>query len=125
MDKHYRLEELSPCVREVGLQMRDSWRKKPRRIYDHEFLYCFRGNAAIHIHGEEHLITEGDLVIIPPDTPHNFWVDETKDGELYYLHCDLEYREDSDWVDHAGAVREAVRRGTAGARAPAPERPVF
>lgn len=83
----------------MGLQMRDSWRTRPRRIYDHEFLYCFRGNAAIHIFGEEHMITEGDLVIIPPDTPHTFWVDEMKDGELYYLHCDFEYREDSDWVD--------------------------
>ena len=98
MEKLYRLEELSPCVREVGLQMRDSWRTRPRRIYDHEILYCFRGNAAIHIGGAEQLIAEGDLVIIPPDTPHTFWVDETKDGELYYLHCDFEYRDDSEWV---------------------------
>lgn len=100
MEKLYRLDELCPCVREVGLQMRDSWRTRPRRIYDHEILYCFRGNAAIHIGGEERLIAEGDLVIIPPDTPHTFWVDEKKDGELYYLHCDFEYREDSEWVDH-------------------------
>lgn len=98
MEKLYRLEELCPCVREMGLQMRDSWRTRPRRIYDHEILYCFRGNAAIDIGDEEYLITEGDLVIIPPDTPHRFWVDETKDGELYWLHCDFEYREDGDWV---------------------------
>ena len=90
MDKLYRLEALSPCVREVGLQMRDSWRKKQRRIYDHEILYCFRGNAAIEIGGKERLIAEGDLVIIPPDTPHRFWVDEKKDGELYYPWPDKE-----------------------------------
>ena len=114
MDKLYRLEELSPCVREVGLQMRDSWRKKQRRIYDHEILYCFRGNAAIEIGGEERLIAEGDLVIIPPDTPHRFWVDEKKDGELYYLHCDFEYREDSDWVDHYYNTPELYARLFAG-----------
>lgn len=98
MEKLYRLEELSPCVREVGLQMRDSWRVRERRIYDHEILYCFRGNASVCIEGEERLIAEGDLIVIPPDTPHTFWVDENKDGELYYLHCDFEYREDGDWV---------------------------
>ena len=100
MDKLYRLEELSPCIREMGLQMRDSWRRKPRRIYDYEILYCFRGNASIEIYGEELLITEGDLVIIPPDTPHKFWVDEKKDGELYYIHFDFDYREDSNWINH-------------------------
>lgn len=98
MEKLYQLESLCPCVREVGLQLHDSWRLRPRMIYDHEILYCFRGSATIKIYGEEHLIAEGDLVVIPPDTPHFFWVDESRDSELYWLHCDFEYREDSNWI---------------------------
>ena len=97
MEKLYRLEELCPCVREVGVQRYDSWRTRPRLIYDHEILYCFSGNANIRIGDTERLLAEGDLVIIPPDTPHTFWVEENG-GELYWLHCDFECRDDSDWI---------------------------
>lgn len=94
----YHMEQLCPVIREVGLQRRDSWRTRPRRIYDHEFLYCYMGNANFFINGEKHLLSEGDVVVIPPDTPHSFWVEEEMVGELYYVHCDFEWHDDGDWI---------------------------
>ena len=98
MTANRKLDELSPHVREVGLQRRDSWRTKPRRIYDHQFLYCFMGTAHINVEDRYYPILERDVVIIPPDTPHAFWVEEQQAGELYWFHCDLFFHDDGSWI---------------------------
>jgi YesN/AraC family two-component response regulator len=85
---------MCPSVRDVGLQHGDSWKNLQRRIYDHEFLYCFTGNAHINLSGRDYDISPGTLVLIPPDTSHSFWVDEKFPGELYWIHFDYFYRED-------------------------------
>ncbi len=98
MDKSYALAQLCPCILEVGLQRRDSWRSRARRIYDHELFYCFLGGYQLEIDGKSYILKEGDLAIIKPDTPHRLWVDEGQPGEMYYLHFDLDYRDDASWV---------------------------
>ena len=91
------LDDLCPFIREVGLQRRDSWRI-PRRIYDHQFLYCFAGVAHVVLNGQYHRITPGDLIIIPPNIPHKLWFDEQPIGELYWFHCDFFLRDDRHWI---------------------------
>ncbi len=98
MKNNYRIEQISPYIREVGVQMQDSWRTLKRRIYDHQFLYCFRGSCYLTL-GEEHFkIKKGDLIIIYPDTPHTLWFEDFDNSELYWFHCDFFYFEDRLWI---------------------------
>ncbi len=98
MNKQHSLDELCPYIREAGLQRRDSWKAKKRKIYDHQFLYCFVGTAHAIIEDEYYEIKQGHMVVIPPDTPHTFWVDDDMSGELYWFHCDFFYFEDREWL---------------------------
>ncbi|GKX29290.1 hypothetical protein SH1V18_17700 [Vallitalea longa] len=90
-------DELCPFIREVGLQHQDSWRHKSRKIYDHQFLYCFKGTANVKILDRYYKIKRGDLILIQPNTSHEFWVDEDLLGELYWFHCDFFYYNDKEW----------------------------
>lgn len=102
-------EELCPFIREAGLQHRDSWKSLARRIYDHQFMYCFEGSANIEVNGQYHKIKKGNLIIIPPDTPHRFWVEDNEEGELYWFHCDLFLYPDRQWVSQFYTGAEYVR----------------
>lgn len=95
--KKHSFDELCPYVREVGLQRRDSWRAKKRKIYDHQFLYCFTGTAHVTIEDRYFKVSEGDMIVLPPDTCHSFWFDENISGEFYWFHCDFFYFEDREW----------------------------
>ena len=89
--------ELCPQVREVGLQRTDFWHL-PRRIYDHEFLYCVSGQAQMTIGREQHVLTPGHLAIVPPDTPHTLHYPAGQEAVLLWLHCDFTRSPDGDWV---------------------------
>ncbi len=90
-------DELCPYIRDAGLQQRDSWRNRVRKIYDHQFMYCFKGSANVIIGEEQYSVQKGDLIIIPPNTPHQLWFDPLVSGELYWFHCDFFYYEDREW----------------------------
>lgn len=92
-----KLDTLCPYIREVGQQRMDAWHM-PRRIYDHQFLYCFTGKAYIAMHGKEHRIVPGDLIVFPPDTPHRLWMDAGQPAELYWFHCDFYLYPDRYWI---------------------------
>ncbi|MHC1747146.1 MAG: AraC family transcriptional regulator [Cellulosilyticaceae bacterium] len=96
--KQYVFDEICPYIREAGLQKGDSWKSNNRKIYDHQFLYCFTGISYIVIDSEYYEVPQGTLVIIPPNTPHSFWVDELVPTELYWIHCDLFYLEDRECI---------------------------
>ncbi|MDR3050146.1 MAG: AraC family transcriptional regulator [Oscillospiraceae bacterium] len=91
------LDDLCPYIREVGLQGKDSWRIQ-RRIYDHQFLYCFAGVAHVLLREQYHRITPGDVLIIQPNVPHQLWMDEEQPGELCWFHCDFFLFPDRHWV---------------------------
>lgn len=93
-----RFDELCPYIREAGIQGRDSWKSFARKIYDHQFFFCFKGTANFTVADRYYKIQSGQLVIIPPNTPHRFWVDENEKGELYWFHCDLFFYPDREWV---------------------------
>ena len=120
-------DELCPYIREAGMQRRDSWKSFARRIYDHQFFFCFKGTANIIMGKRYYKINPGQLVIIPPDTPHRFWVDDDEQGELCWVHCDLFYYPDREWVSEFYKGPDYVR--LFGPEIPAPqhvrENPVF
>ncbi|WZL81927.1 AraC family transcriptional regulator [Vallitaleaceae bacterium 9-2] len=94
----FSFDELCPFIREAGLQHRDAWRNRTRRIYDHQFMYCFKGTANAIIGKEQYKIKKGDLIIFSPNTPHQLWFDEDTSGEFYWFHCDFFYYDDKDWI---------------------------
>lgn len=96
--REYTFDEICPYIREAGLQRQDSWRNTPRRIYDHQFFYCFTGRAYLEIEGRLYQFQPGVMVIVPPDLPHHFWVDDDDPGELYWFHCDFFCYEDRKWL---------------------------
>ncbi len=128
MDKRMTLEELCPLVREVGMQRGDAWRQKARRIYDHEFLYCYAGAAHVRIGEESRRMTEGDMAIVPPDTPHTMRLDAADSGDLYWFHCDFARHDDGDLLYRWYNTPETYAR-CFGAALPQPEHiraiPVF
>lgn len=56
-----------------------------RHIHDQaaEYYYMFRGSARIEVNGEERIIHENELAYIPPDLPHNFWLDPDSAVDAY------------------------------------------
>lgn len=99
MQEVFSVEEINPVVHEAGIQHMDSWRTKPRRIYDYQFLYCFTGKTRIKIEDREYVLTVGDMAIIPPDTPHCLWIEEGQEkGDSYWFHCDLIPIDDGNWI---------------------------
>jgi mannose-6-phosphate isomerase-like protein (cupin superfamily) len=56
-----------------------------RHIHDQaaEYYYMFQGSARIEVNGEEQIIHENELAYIPPDLPHNFWLDPDSAVDAY------------------------------------------
>lgn len=115
----HQFDELCPYIREAGMQRRDSWKNLSRRIYDHQFFFCFKGTANIMIDGRYYKLQSGQIAIVPPNTPHSFWVEENETGELYWFHCDMFYYSDREWVSEFYQNANYVR--LFGAELPEPE----
>jgi mannose-6-phosphate isomerase-like protein (cupin superfamily) len=44
--------------------------------------YVVKGSGSVEIAGKKSEISEGDLVIIPPNTTYNYW---SKDGKMEFI----------------------------------------
>lgn len=88
---------LSPYIREAGTQGNDEWPTRPRRIYDHQFFYCFKGKGSLKLGEKLYELKAGVLFVIPPDTPHCYALDKQNPCDCYWFHCDLFPREDREW----------------------------
>lgn len=98
MAHEYTWDEVCPYIREAGMQRMDSWRAMHRRIFDHQFLYCISGIAYAALGGRTYPVKAGDLLIFPPNTPHQLWMDEKDPGEMYWFHCDFFLMDDRKWI---------------------------
>jgi len=94
------MAEISAYLRDAGPQQNDSWKNRTRRIYDHQFIYGVRGRSKIIIAQNEYSIVPGVLVLIPPNTPHTFWVEDEDmaTNETFYAHLDFFYRPDYEEI---------------------------
>ncbi len=98
MNLEYSFEELCPYIRDIGLQQRDSWKYMQRKIYDHLFFFCFMGTANIIIDGKYYKIKAGDLILVPPNTSHSFWINDEDVGELFWCHFDFFNYPDKEFI---------------------------
>lgn len=68
-----------------------------RSIWDHELIFIESGSMKITINGNEYIVKENDLVIIPPDTPHTIeWNGEN--CHQPHVHFDFYHLSDSEEV---------------------------
>lgn len=93
------LEALAPFVRRAGIQGGAQWQNRTRRIYDHQWMFCTSGRAYYQAEGVTHELTAGTLLLIEPDIPHAFWMEEGNHATIKWIHFDLEYRKDVYDID--------------------------
>jgi AraC-like DNA-binding protein len=97
LETAWRLVNLSPYIRQSGDSIRLKWYMSERKLLDYLAVYIGSGHGVFSVNRQEFEVTEGDLIWIPPDTPH--WMRGTS-GEMHciYLHFDLLYDpERSHW----------------------------
>jgi AraC-like DNA-binding protein len=85
-----RLVRLHPYVRQCGDEWRKAWLLRSRRLLDYLIVYIAEGSGRFEVGGERFGVGRGDLVWIPPDTPHEM------EGfapamHVVYAHFDLLY----------------------------------
>lgn len=90
--------ELSPYIREVGMQGQDEWPNRARRIYDYQFFFCFKGRGIFTLDGQTYSLCPGTLFVVPPNRPHTYSLDRENPCDCYWFHCDLFARDDREWV---------------------------
>ena len=50
------------------------------------FIYCVKGKGWCEISGTRHDIGDGDLLVIPPGTPHTYEADELRPWTIFWVH---------------------------------------
>jgi AraC-like DNA-binding protein len=89
---------LRPYGRQFGDSRRQgAWHIGKRCLLDFLLIYVQEGQGTMTVNGETLHVQNGDLIWIPPNTPHEMWGHEPF-MDLAYVHFDLIYRTGgSDW----------------------------
>jgi len=65
-----RLMHLRPYVRQTGDDWRKPWFLKLRKLFDYLVVYIAEGSRRFTVRDSTFHVTKGDLIWVPPDTPH-------------------------------------------------------
>lgn len=60
---------------------------RPNGRLDYQIIYIQNGRAQFDIGGQQSNISSGQVVIIPPGTPHSYRLIRDKEAVDYWLHC--------------------------------------
>ncbi len=83
--------ELCPYLRHCGESWRKAWHIGRRCLLDFLLVYIDEGRGRFVVGDDDFVVEAGDLIWIPPDTPHEMWGDPPR-MFCTYLHFDLIYR---------------------------------
>ncbi len=61
-------------------------RQRNHGINQHILLYCVKGNGWVNISGKKYIISPGDFILLPADTPHEYAADEQIPWTIYWMH---------------------------------------
>lgn len=50
------------------------------------FIYCTKGGGWCEMMGAFHAVKPGDLLVVPPETPHTYGADESKPWSIFWFH---------------------------------------
>jgi AraC family transcriptional regulator, arabinose operon regulatory protein len=51
------------------------------------FIYCTHGRGWCELNGQRHEVQAGDLLVVPPETPHVYGADETHPWTISWVHA--------------------------------------
>ncbi len=75
------IRSLSPYVRQTGDDFRRPWLLRRRRLLDYLLVHIAVGTGRFRVGEQEFAVGPGDIVWIPPDTPHEM------EGYAPVMHC--------------------------------------
>lgn len=81
---------LRPFVRQSGDGVRPPWHIKERRLLDYLIVYIGSGEGVFSVGGDTFPVETGDIVWVPPDTPHEMR-GTSRQMRCSYAHFDLIY----------------------------------
>ncbi|WP_160300803.1 helix-turn-helix transcriptional regulator [Kiritimatiella glycovorans] len=85
-----RLSRFRPYVRQAHEGFRPAWRIGTRRLFDFLLIHVLEGEIRFKLGDRRFTARAGDLVWVPPDTPHAMR-GPPPGTRLQYTHFDLEY----------------------------------
>ncbi len=100
LEEQRRILSLAPYVREAQEVMRPAWHFKSRRLFDFLLVHWIDGIGEFSVAGNTFPVGSGDLVWVPPNTPHEMR-GHAPGTLLQFIHFDLTYHpQGSHWSAH-------------------------
>ena len=84
--KHALLAGLLPT--DVGYfpHARGHWRERAAGVDQAIFIYCTKGAGWCELGGQRHEVRPGELLVVPPGTPHVYGADEKQPWTIHWFH---------------------------------------
>ncbi len=61
-------------------------RERPEGVDQAIFIYCAKGAGWCEIQGRRHEVQAGELLVVPPNTPHVYGADEKRPWSIHWFH---------------------------------------
>jgi AraC family transcriptional regulator, arabinose operon regulatory protein len=65
---------------------KEHFMERSERVDQSIFIYCVKGQGWCEIEKNHHKIHPGELLVIPPGTPHRYGADEKRPWTIYWVH---------------------------------------
>lgn len=62
-------------------------RERPDGVDQAIFIFCTKGRGWCELEGCVHAVKAGDLLIVPPETPHSYGADESQPWSIFWFHA--------------------------------------
>jgi AraC family transcriptional regulator of arabinose operon len=66
---------------------RGHWRERAQGVDQAIFIYCAQGRGWCAMAGQRHVIETGELLVVPPDTPHSYGADDKRPWTIPWVHA--------------------------------------
>ncbi len=86
-------------------------RRRPEGFEQAILLYCIKGGGWCEMEGRLHTVRGGDLLVVPPDMPHDYGAHDSNSWTIFWVH--LAGSQVPDYLNELGATTSApvVRLG--------------
>jgi len=65
---------------------KNHYRERPEAIGEYILIYCIEGNGFMQVGGNDFVLNENQLIILPANIPHSYTADEANPWTIYWVH---------------------------------------
>lgn len=65
---------------------RNHYRERPEAIGEYILIYCIEGKGFLQVGGNDFVLNENQLIVLPANIPHSYTADETNPWTIYWVH---------------------------------------